>query len=161
MNKNYLLPPRLASYDIVFTTFTVLSAELPYVSTEYIGALFFTIRFQINELFRNYCKRPFSKFLQAYSRNHNLRNPKRYHSFLTPLTRIQWWRVCVDEAQMVETANKVSEMAMQLKFVNIWAVTGTPVGKSLNGTSYFSKYVIEFVGLFFFCFFFVPNLRSR
>ena len=50
------------------------------------------------------------------------------HLFL--LTR---WRVCLDEAQMIEnTTNKTAEMALRLKAINRWCVTGTPIGKSLN-----------------------------
>ena len=49
------------------------------------------------------------------------------------LCTVQWWRICLDEAQMIEsTRAKVAEMALRLSAVNKWCVTGTPVGKSLN-----------------------------
>ena len=51
----------------------------------------------------------------------------------SPITCIQWWRICLDEAQMIEsTRAKTAEMALRLSGVNKWCVTGTPVGKSLN-----------------------------
>ena len=61
------------------------------------------------------------------------RNPKRYMAMPSPITCIQWWRICLDEAQMIEsTRAKTAEMALRLSGVNKWCVTGTPVGKSLN-----------------------------
>ena len=39
----------------------------------------------------------------------------------TPLTRLRWWRVCLDEAQMVEsTTAKAAEMALKLQTVHRW-----------------------------------------
>lgn len=41
----------------------------------------------------------------------------------TPLTRLRWWRVCLDEAQMVEsTTAKAAEMALMLHTVHRWCV---------------------------------------
>ena len=46
----------------------------------------------------------------------------------TPLTRLRWWRVCLDEAQMVEkTQAPATTMAAKLQTVHRWAVTGTPL----------------------------------
>ena len=34
----------------------------------------------------------------------------------TPLTRLRWWRLCLDEAQMVETTTaKAAKLAVQIK----------------------------------------------
>ena len=57
----------------------------------------------------------------------------KYPVFPTPLTRLTWWRVIVDEAQMIEGASsKAAVMANQLRMVNRWCVTGTPISKGLE-----------------------------
>jgi len=49
------------------------------------------------------------------------------------LLRVQWWRVVLDEAQMVFNAqSKASLMASELWRVNAWCSTGTPIGTSLD-----------------------------
>ncbi|KAK9844148.1 hypothetical protein WJX81_006007 [Elliptochloris bilobata] len=70
-----------------------------------------------------------------------LRRRKRYQALPTPLTRLRWWRVCLDEAQMVESSTaKAAEMAARLDAVHRWAVTGTPLSRGLE----------DLFGLFFF-----------
>lgn len=62
-----------------------------------------------------------------------LRHAKRYHAPVTPLTCISWWRLCLDEAQMVE--GSTSKTAMMVRCLNAkyrWAITGTPIQKSLQ-----------------------------
>jgi hypothetical protein len=60
-------------------------------------------------------------------------NNSKYPVFPTPLTRLTWWRVIVDEAQMIKGANaKAAQMASHLKMVNRWCVTGTPISKGLD-----------------------------
>ena len=60
----------------------------------------------------------------------NLRNSRRVEPPKSPLTQISWWRVCLDEAQMVESG--VSAAATVSRLIprdNAWAVTGTPLRK--------------------------------
>ncbi len=66
-------------------------------------------------------------------RDRFLRHEKRYESRRSPLVQIHWWRVCLDEAQMVE--NGVSNAAMVARILprhNAWAVSGTPVRRDLR-----------------------------
>ncbi len=61
----------------------------------------------------------------------------------TPLTRLCWWRVCLDEAQMVESSTaKAAEMASKLAAHHHWCITGTPLSRGLEdlyGLFYFLK----------------------
>ena len=101
----YMQPRILASYDIVVTTYETLAAETNYVDLPHSNS----------------------------SEGRRFRNPKRYMAMPSPIVCIEWWRICLDEAQMIEsTTTKTAEMAMKLSAVNRWCVTGTPVGKSVN-----------------------------
>ncbi|KAI3800036.1 hypothetical protein L1987_35343 [Smallanthus sonchifolius] len=62
-----------------------------------------------------------------------MRYQKRYPVIPTLLTRIFWWRLCLDEAQMVEgNASAATGMAMRLHAVHRWCVTGTPIQRELD-----------------------------
>ena len=59
--------------------------------------------------------------------------PWRWQVVPTPLTRLRWWRVCLDEAQMVESSTaKAAEMALKLDAQHRWAITGTPLSRGLE-----------------------------
>ena len=66
----------------------------------------------------------------AESADRNLRHEKRYEKRFSPLTQLTWWRVILDEAQMVESG--VSNAAKVAKLIPrqiAWCVSGTPVKK--------------------------------
>ncbi|KAI3720920.1 hypothetical protein L2E82_31919 [Cichorium intybus] len=93
----------LISADIVLTTYDVLKQDLCHDSERNIGD------------------------------RRLLRYQKKYPVIPTFLTRIFWWRVCLDEAQMVESnATPATEMAMRLSAMHRWCVTGTPIQKKLD-----------------------------
>ncbi|XP_078436661.1 RING-finger, DEAD-like helicase, PHD and SNF2 domain-containing protein isoform X2 [Wolffia australiana] len=93
----------LATSDIVLTTYDVLKEDLSHDSDRHVGDRR-CMRFQ-----------------------------KRYPVVPTLLTRIFWWRLCLDEAQMVESnASAVTEMALRLRAKHCWCITGTPIQKSLD-----------------------------
>ncbi|VDK86818.1 unnamed protein product [Litomosoides sigmodontis] len=72
-------------------------------------------------------------FVEARPRLDSLRYGKRHHIAPTPLLAVEWWRVCIDEAQMVEsTSCSVSLMCDGLKAVNRWCITGTPITNSVQ-----------------------------
>ena len=54
----------------------------------------------------------------------SLRHEKRYEKRLSPLTQIHWWRVVLDEAQMVESGvSNAAKVAKLIPRINSWYVT--------------------------------------
>ncbi|CRL06169.1 CLUMA_CG018880, isoform A [Clunio marinus] len=67
-------------------------------------------------------------FAETFDRS--LRHSKKFEYPTSPLACVQWWRVVLDEAQMVEKkCNRPSQMVKKLLAVNRWATTGTPIEK--------------------------------
>lgn len=95
-----MLMNELAEFDVVLTTYNVISKEIHYA-----GA----------------------------APKRNLRHEKRFEQRKTPLVRISWWRVCLDEAQMVESGvSNAAQVARLIPRENAWAVTGTPLRKNID-----------------------------
>ncbi|CAJ1959172.1 unnamed protein product [Cylindrotheca closterium] len=93
-------PHVLADADIVLTTFPVLNSELPHSDNQFLNG------------------------------GKSFRAKKRYRVVPSPLNSIQWWRICLDEAQRVEgTAAAAAKMALRLHAKQRWCVTGTPIGR--------------------------------
>ncbi|KAL2259405.1 hypothetical protein VTK26DRAFT_6921 [Humicola hyalothermophila] len=75
----------------------------------------------------------------------SMRNEKQYERRKSPLVQLSWWRVCIDEAQMVENwTNNAAKLARRIPRINAWGVTGTPVKddiqKDLRGLLLFLRY---------------------
>ncbi|XP_050989525.1 E3 ubiquitin-protein ligase SHPRH [Labeo rohita] len=101
----FIQPHILAEQDVVITTYDVLRTELNYVDIPHSNS----------------------------KDGRRFRNQKRYMAIPSPLVAVEWWRVCLDEAQMVEcTTAKAAEMALRLTSVNRWCVSGTPVQRGLE-----------------------------
>lgn len=63
----------------------------------------------------------------------SMRAGQRYERARSPLVELSWWRVCIDEAQMVESRHSnVAVMARLIPRINAWAITGTPVKDNLQ-----------------------------
>ncbi|KAF9926729.1 hypothetical protein BGZ67_007979 [Mortierella alpina] len=90
----------LAKYDVVLTTYPVLSKEVNY-TTHY--------------------DRP-----RRYERQYEPRK--------SPFIRIDWWRVCLDEAQMIEgtTVSQAAAMTLLIPRVMAWAISGTPIRRHVE-----------------------------
>ncbi|KAI9674527.1 MAG: hypothetical protein M1817_001865 [Caeruleum heppii] len=63
----------------------------------------------------------------------HMRHPKRFLPRQCPLIKISWWRICLDEAQMIESGvSNASTVARLIPRENAWAITGTPVRKDVR-----------------------------
>ena len=63
----------------------------------------------------------------------DLRHEKKYVARRSPLVKILWWRVCLDEAQMIESGvSSAAKVALRIPRCNAWAVTGTPLKGDIN-----------------------------
>ena len=71
-----------------------------------------------------------------------LRNEERFLKMSSPLTQVQWWRLCLDEAQMVENDHsQINQMVNLISAINRWSVTGTPIQKSINELYYLIEWL--------------------
>ncbi|XP_010156778.1 PREDICTED: E3 ubiquitin-protein ligase SHPRH-like, partial [Eurypyga helias] len=70
----FLQPHMLAEQEVVITTYDVLRTELNYVDIPHSNS----------------------------EDGRRFRNQKRYMAIPSPLVAVEWWRICLDEAQMVE-----------------------------------------------------------
>lgn len=74
----------------------------------------------------------------------NMRHSRKFERKRSPLVRIQWWRIVLDEAQMVESGvTAAARVACRLPRVHSWAVSGTPLKKNvedLQGLLLFLRY---------------------
>jgi E3 ubiquitin-protein ligase SHPRH len=65
--------------------------------------------------------------------NRNLRHVKQHKARKSPLVQIDWWRVVLDEAQMVESGvSNAAKVARLIPRRNAWAVSGTPLRKDVK-----------------------------
>jgi len=96
-------PAVFARHDIVITTYDTLARDLAFTG------------------------------LRPNSSGGGRRRRQRFARSPTPLSLVEWWRVCLDEAQMVEsTAARPARMASTLPAVHRWCVTGTPVSQDVD-----------------------------
>ncbi|KAJ5172305.1 hypothetical protein N7492_004898 [Penicillium capsulatum] len=95
-----LIIEEIAEFDVVLTTYNVISREIHYAGS---------------------------------APKRSLRHEKRFEPRKTPLVRIAWWRVCLDEAQMVESGvSNAAKVAQLIPRQNAWAVTGTPLRRNID-----------------------------
>ncbi|KAH8149060.1 uncharacterized protein LAJ45_07036 [Morchella importuna] len=72
-------------------------------------------------------------YLAGKDWSQRLMKTKRYEARRSPLGELTWWRVCVDEAQMIDGGlSNAAVVARQIPRVNAWAVSGTPIRRDIN-----------------------------
>ncbi|KAF4978695.1 hypothetical protein FZEAL_4964 [Fusarium zealandicum] len=64
------------------------------------------------------------------------RHERVYPRAKSPLVQLSWWRVCLDEAQMIENGyTQAATVARVIPRVNAWGITGTPVKDNVDDLS--------------------------
>ncbi|KAM3414928.1 hypothetical protein BST61_g10069 [Cercospora zeina] len=87
-------------YDVVITTYNVLSKEVHFAEDP---------------------------------PDRNMRKARKFERKRSPLVQIQWWRICLDEAQLVESGvTSAARVACRLPRLHSWAVSGTPLRKDVQ-----------------------------
>ncbi|KAF1984548.1 hypothetical protein K402DRAFT_465092 [Aulographum hederae CBS 113979] len=62
-----------------------------------------------------------------------LRHEKVHVVRRSPLVQLNWWRVCLDEAQMIQSGvSQAATVARLIPRCNAWAVSGTPLKKDIQ-----------------------------
>ncbi|CAO2649018.1 Nn.00g099670.m01.CDS01 [Neocucurbitaria sp. VM-36] len=90
----------LMRYDVVLTTYHVLSKEIHHATPP---------------------------------PDRSFRHGKRHERRNSPLVGLSWWRVCLDEAQMIESGvSQAATVARIIPRCNAWAVSGTPLRKDVQ-----------------------------
>ncbi|KAF2031773.1 hypothetical protein EK21DRAFT_62558 [Setomelanomma holmii] len=90
----------LLQYDVVVTTYNVLSKEIHHATPP---------------------------------PDRSSRNARRHERRNSPLVEMSWWRVCLDEAQMIESGvSQAAKVARIIPRCNAWAVSGTPLRKDVQ-----------------------------
>ncbi|TAQ85853.1 hypothetical protein B7494_g5812 [Chlorociboria aeruginascens] len=63
----------------------------------------------------------------------SLRKEPKYPRPKSPLMQLSWFRVCIDEAQMLQSGvTQAAMVARLIPRVNAWCISGTPVRKNVN-----------------------------
>ena len=77
------------------------------------------------------------------SRTRKRRKKAKYRHASSPLLKVKWWRVALDETQMVnKTTAKCARTANELEAVNRWCISGTPIMRDFDdlfGLVYFLR----------------------
>ncbi|KAK9711590.1 hypothetical protein K7432_007738 [Basidiobolus ranarum] len=67
------------------------------------------------------------------TKSRSRRFPSKYKYSPSPLVKILWWRVVIDEVQIVESlSSRAAEMVYHIPRINSWVVSGTPIKHSRN-----------------------------
>ncbi|KAI0024360.1 SNF2 family N-terminal domain-containing protein [Xylariomycetidae sp. FL0641] len=63
----------------------------------------------------------------------SMRHSRQYELPRSPLVQFSWWRVCLDEAQQIDSgASYAATVARLIPRVNAWGISGTPVKSDIR-----------------------------
>ena len=124
-----LHPARLQTFDLVLTTFETLRSELDHTPQQMGSAGGGSGEGGDRDAGGGGGAEGNSRSLRgAANRGHATSR------VLSPLLSLHWWRLVIDEAQMVESGTaKAAAMALRIQAEHRWAVSGTPMGRGQLG----------------------------
>lgn len=130
-SANIVTAADLAAADIVLTTYDVLKKDLYHDSDNMATPV--EDEDEIEETGGGSGSRRGGSGMSNNVAGFSLRRRRRYEIMPTPLTRLRFWRVAIDEAQLVESSTaKAAAMALKLHTEHRWCVTGTPLSRGLE-----------------------------
>ena len=71
-------------------------------------------------------------YLAFVPKKPTLRHASRYPGYTSPLFRLQFWRVVLDEMHLVEMNEQELLRCDSLERVNLWCVSGTPFNRDIS-----------------------------
>lgn len=71
--------------------------------------------------------------VEAAQAKRTSRHALKYLKPICPLQKINFWRICIDEAQIIESGlTRSARLLEHLKSTHRWAITGTPIDKAIE-----------------------------
>ncbi|KAG7033888.1 Helicase-like transcription factor CHR28 [Cucurbita argyrosperma subsp. argyrosperma] len=136
-------PCELAKYDVVLTTYSIVSMEVPKQSivdeeedekrhTEEQTIL--PMQFSLSKKRKN-----FSGSDKKQSKNKKAVDNEMFESVARPLAKVRWFRVVLDEAQSIKNhKTQVARACWGLRAKRRWCLSGTPIQNAIDDLySYF------------------------
>ena len=136
-------PCELAKYDVVLTTYSIVSMEVPKQSvvdeeedekrhTEEQAIL--PMQFSLSKKRKN-----FSGSDKKQSKNKKAVDNEIFESVARPLAKVRWFRVVLDEAQSIKNhKTQVARACWGLRAKRRWCLSGTPIQNAIDDLySYF------------------------
>lgn len=133
-------PSALAKYDVVLTTYAIVSNEVPkQAAADDDGEKKNLDKYDISSEFSSN-KRKQTSNAQSKGKK-KIKSPKDscYDSNCGPLARVRWFRVILDEAQTIKNhRTQVARACSGLRAKRRWCLSGTPIQNSIDDLfSYF------------------------
>ncbi|XP_022926603.1 helicase-like transcription factor CHR28 [Cucurbita moschata] len=136
-------PCELAKYDVVLTTYSIVSMEVPKQSavdeeddekhnTE--DQVILSMQFPSSKKRKN-----FSGSDKKHSKNKKGMDNETFESVARPLAKVRWFRVVLDEAQSIKNhKTQVARACWGLRAKRRWCLSGTPIQNAIDDLySYF------------------------
>ncbi|XP_078436766.1 helicase-like transcription factor CHR28 isoform X2 [Wolffia australiana] len=121
-------PQELAKYDVVLTTYSIVSLEVPTRSDAGDGE----VKGRVSSVAEH-------KKVSSFKQKKALPEDASLHSAARPLAKVGWFRVILDEAQTIKNhRTQVARACWGLRAKRRWCLSGTPIQNAIDDLySYF------------------------